>query len=296
MAAQIGWRNFLLLLSFFSPFKSLYDTVFQAARIAQIKAAKNLPDYSVRGSKVTQKHKTVIKKAKTCRTRFQSLKSYINGAFSVDERESLYQEAGQAHYAEAGKNNWEEIDNLMTDGNNFITAHLTELTAANNMPAAFQTTFANDYDAFSTALSDFYAEEEAERQAAANKINANNAVHEALMLMLTDAQQIFVDDEDKRKIFTFDHLMSLVTNKIADLTGNVTTLVPTDVLSDFEIHIIETDDFVLTDTDGLYDFGVLAAGTYNVKVSKVGFVTQTINNVEILTGTTKTLDIVMLHA
>lgn len=293
VAAQIGWRNFLTLLSFFTIFKALYDAAYQTARINQIKAAKALPDVSVRGSKITMKNKAVIKKGKACRSKFQALKSYINEAFPADDRATLYQEAGQAHYLDATHDNWEEIDSLMIDGKNFITAHLSELTANDNMPAAFQTTFSDTYAAFELALSDFYAEEEAEKQVTANKVAANNSVYEKLMLMLMDAQQVFAEDEEKRKLFTFEHLMSLVSNKLANLIGQVTTSVPLDDLSGFEITIVETGDTAITDEQGNYDFGAVAAGTYKVQISKDGFVTKIIPNVEILTGTTKRLDVVM---
>ena len=296
LASRIGWRNFLTLLSFFIVFKAIYTTLFQSARIAQIAAAKALPDVSVRNSKVTRKQKLTKKKAKICRTKYQTLKSYINGAFPEDERETLYQEAGQAHYQQASQNNWEEVDNLMTDGKAFITNHLSELTAADNMPATFQASFSDAYDAFDVALNDFYDEEETEKQVTANKVNANNAVYDVLMLMLTDAQQIFVDDEDKRKLFTFEHLMSLVTNHVANLTGDITTDVPVDDLSGFEIRIIETDDVEVTDEDGNYDFGTIAAGTYTIQISKAGYITQIIADVEILTGSTKKLDVMMHHA
>jgi hypothetical protein len=114
--------------------------------------------------------------------------------------------------------------------------------------------------------------------------------------MFSDAQEIFRDDEALRSTFTVEYVFGLVTQKIANITGNISTQSPSESLDGFEIRILETDDFVLSDNVGHFNFGAVAAGTYTLQVSKLDYTTQTIKDVEVQTGTTKKINITMVKA
>jgi hypothetical protein len=296
LAARIGWKNFLTYLIFFADFKALYTLAFQAAQLAQITTAQKIPDVNVRNAKISLKLLKTKETAKKVRNNFQSLKTYINSAFEEEEISIKYREAGIAHYRDAASENWDAVENLITDSTTFITQNQAALLAGDNMPPSFQLNYENAASDFTKALEAFYEEETIEKKATEDKIIASNKVHDELMKMFTDAQEIFRDDDALKSTFTYEYVYSLVTQKMANLTGNITTATPSESKKDFQIKILETDDTKISNEQGHFDFGAIAGGIYTVEVSKTSYITQTIPNVEIKVGTTEKRDIKMLQA
>lgn len=293
-AARIGWRNFLNQLPAFTSYKPFYTNAYHNNRLLEITAAETMADESVRRAKVKSKHLILTQKAELARNRWQDIKSYINSAFTDAELEIKYQEAGAAHYPLAAANNWEETELLLVDGETFLAANLAALTAGNNMPPAFVAQYAAAKNAFITAMSDFYNQEELESDVAEDKIIANNAIYDKLLEMCIDGQKIFRTDLAKKQMFTFDDLLSLVTNHVANLKGSVTTGIASTPVPDAKVDVLQLAEFTTTDTDGKYDFGSIANGTYTIVFSKAGFITQTFTNIIIETGTAKTINVVLL--
>lgn len=75
------------------------------------------------------------------------------------------------------------------------------------------------------------------------------------------------------------------------LEGNVTDISTTAPISNADITIIGQNNIEYTDLTGDYSHGVATAGTYTVEVAKVGYVTETINNVSLTNGNTTVLDV-----
>lgn len=296
LASKIGWRNCNNFIGSFTAYKPFYTAAFVTTRQTEITTAEAMPDVSVRDAHVTSKLLSVNQKAETCRNKFQDLKSYINSAYTDAEIPIKYQEAGNSHYNDATKNNWAAVENLVTDAANFITLNNTVLLANNNMPATFSASFTSAKTTFITALSDFYDSQETESDAAENKVIANNDLFDKFMLMCIDGQKIFRNDEGRKQMFTFDHLLGLVSNPLANLSGTITSGNPAQSLDNCEVHVLETDTIVTSDANGNYDFGIVAAGTYTVTFTKEGFAPQSLPNVKVLTGTAKKVDVTMLPA
>jgi hypothetical protein len=262
--------------------------------MAEVDAAELMDDFSVRNSKVSYKLLKLKNVAEKSRNKWQDLKSYLRSAFPKSEWAIKQAEAGAVYYSAASQNNWEEITSLLKTGETFISQNNTALLANDNMPIAFFGDFTQIKKDYADALDDFYSEEEAEEDLAEDKIIANNQIYEKLMLMCSDGQKIFRLDEGKRKQFVFEHILDIVSNNLASLSGKITTSEPLQILSDFVVSIKETGEEAITNVNGVFDFGVIKANTYTLVVSKDDYQTQTILNVEVKTGTAKIVNVVMV--
>ena len=104
-------------------------------------------------------------------------------------------------------------------GKNFITNHLAELTANNNMPVIFE----SDYDAaktlFDTNYQDYLNEIELAVVATQTKVVSNNAVYDEVIKMMDDGKEIFRDDEAVKKQFVFDEVLALIKLQLSDSAG-----------------------------------------------------------------------------
>ena len=297
LAAEIGWSVFLTHLAAFTLFKAFYDAAYHSARIAEITTARKLPDVSVRQARVSLKRIAAELKGREVCNLFQNLKSYIDYAYPNEAvTQEMYQLAGQMHYNQAYRNNWEMLKNLIDDATAFINDKLAELQANNNMPVSFDTTWASTCTDAITALDAFYDEENKEHELTDEKVKQNNTIYSMLMDMFGDAQKIFRKDETIQEMFTYEYVAKLVSNDVASLSGKVSVDEPLATLNGFLILVEETGEEVATDEGGNYDVGTIKAGTYSLQFSKDGYVTQLLNNVEVATGTHKRVNVSMVKA
>lgn len=77
----------------------------------------------------------------------------------------------------------------------------------------------------------------------------------------------------------------------AYLEGTVTDAVTTGALNNATVQIVSTNQPETTDALGEYATGAAAGGTYSVTFSKVGYVSQTVTGVVLVTGNTTILDV-----
>jgi len=294
--SRIILRSFLNFIGGFAAFKNFYDVGYYNTLIAEVVAAEIMPEETVRDSKVSQKLLKLRRAGVKARNRWQDIKSYINSAYDDEEIPLKYNEAGQANYEASANENWEKLKQLMIDGKTFLTDNFADLTAGNNMPAGFVTLYDTAQANFNTALENFYSEEETETDLGEDKIIADNDVFDSITDICFDGKHIFRDDEGKKLQFTFDHVWSLVTNKIANIKGTVVTGPDSAPVAGVKVNIIQLGEFTLTEPSGRYDFGALPNGTYTIEFSKAGFISHVFENFEIPVGTTKTLDVVLVAA
>jgi hypothetical protein len=225
--AETGWNSLEEKLPDFFNFKNKYDAQFLADRRTELAVADDLPDEQARYADVEVAEVTMKEKAKVARAKWQMLKRYIIDAFPVSNQKARLEEAGSLNYEGASANNWELVKELMKSGSQFITTHLAELTANNNMPAGFQLIFDTAKGEFNTALSGFLTKTELAVIATQTKIIANNLVYDKLINMMDDGKEIFKEDEAVRKQFVFDEVLALIKLTISDSAGYET--------EDFEI-------------------------------------------------------------
>jgi hypothetical protein len=287
---RVAYRSCSTQLADFSAFKGKYNAAYVTARLAEVEAAAKLPDDQARGEKSEVQRIQLLEKAATCTNLFQRLKRYIADAFPANLQKARTDSAGQQHYEKAANQNWDSVNALNTSASNFITDHLTELTANQNMPATFQATFATAKTAFETLHTQFLSEEGGNPTETQTKITANNDIHTKLMSMLLDGQEIFRNNEALQKQFIFSELLYLASGAgTAGIKGYITATATTFPIEGVLVSIAGTKKSTLTDSEGRYEILQVAAATYTIKYEKTGYTPIIVENHEVKVGTTSTV-------
>lgn len=253
----------------FSAYKAKYTGAFITALKNKLTAAKNIPDEEMRNSAFEVLRLQLIPLNNKCAANFQLLKGYINDAYPKDQWETRYEAAGQTYYRNAKDENWEMMVGVNTAMKNFINAELANLTANNNMPAAFKNTVTADSNAFDLKYSAFKIARQTSDETAV-KINANNGVYASVVSVCDDGQRIFADKEDTKKMFIFDVVKAIVSPpgsaslKVTVKKASDNTPVPQAVVT---IQMAEGVPITLTtDATGVVQFQSLDPADYNGNV------------------------------
>lgn len=181
--------------------------------------------------------------------------------------------AGSSVFRKASVDNWTAVRSLIDTANTFIANNLDSLMASENMPADFQTTFKAAGDNC-IALSVIFAHINMEKEIATSiKTKANNGVYARMIEMLKDGQQIFKDNAEMKKQFTFRYLVSKQRGEHpARLRGRIVNTLNIPV----EGAVIMSQDeryTATTDSKGQYHIRRIAAGTYTFTISCAGYET-----------------------
>ena len=204
-----AWNLCSQYLQNFTDLKAFYTAAFVTDALQAVQNAKALPESRQTIAARKEARINLTNGTRQVQANWQLLKVYITKAFTADMVKTKLEAAGASLYTKASVDNWSAVRNLIDTANAFISANLDALTASDNMPAAFQTTFLNDGNNC-IALSVTFAQINMEKQMATSaKIDANNAIYASLIEMLKDGQQIFKDDAATKKQFTFSYLVSL---------------------------------------------------------------------------------------
>ncbi len=290
---RLGWDACSDNLADFTAFKSKYDAPFIAARLAEIDAAEALPDEEQRTEDARTFRIELKELATAALAYWQKLKRYITDAFPASQVEVKLDAAGQAHYAKAGKDDWNAVARLMLDGNTFITDNSATLQAGGNMPAAFAGDFEDARDDFDDKLTEFLEASQSSEVSTQTKITANNDIHAKLMNMFLDGQEIYKTDEAVKKLFTFEQVLLTVAGPgNQGYKGNITQTNNANVTGGTVEFSGLTNKTVQIDVNGHYNCPQLSAGPgYTITVTVPACEVKVIENVEVETGVMKTLNI-----
>lgn len=291
--ARTGWNSYTEYIPAFTDFRGFYLPIYADNAKAEVDAASSLPDDQARYAHTEILRNHAVIKADLCFNNWQKLKRYISTSFiEVDVAPSLV-EAGSLRYPKAVKYNWEELNQMNTQANNFITNHFGELIANDNMPAAFQQTYADAAIEVAEAIQTFIDSEESDKKATAVKIDANNAIYTKLMDMFKDGQELYKDDEAVYDQFVFDSVLGLISGaRSAGLRGVVTDAVTTLPLAGVAISVIGKPISDITDTEGKYMLKPMASGDYTITATKAGYETLS-RDQTVLIGTVSHCDLAL---
>jgi hypothetical protein len=283
----LGWNACSDNLAAFTAFSPLYDAPYITAKLAEVTAAEASKTLRVELSN----------KATECCDLWQKLKRYIIKAYPKDQQQIKLDAAGQQHYSKAANEDWEAAKRLILDGEAFALANTAALTANSNMPPAFPATLTTAKGEYDTLFNDFFTAGQTDEIETQTKITANNNIHAALMSMFLDGQEIFKANEAVKKLFTFDQVLLTVAGPgIAGIRGLITDSatglkLPNGVFA--TISIFGTEHTTQSNGDSRYEISPVAAGTYTIVIECPGYQTLQIPNIEIQTGTLKTLNITL---
>ncbi len=258
-------------LTKFASLKGYYTADFILAEKEAVQNAKELPStvQTVSGRKAARINMQAA--TRQVQADWQLLKLYIVKAYNKSMINIKLEAAGATFYAKASVDNWSCVRSLIEQANNFILANLEELTANDNMPAAFQTTFQNAGEECTELSTIFFGLNLKKQVATSNKINANNNIYARVIEMMKDGQQIFRDNSDAKKQFTFSQLVSVYKSEgSASLRGRISNNV------NFPLHgvaIISIDKkySATTDAKGGYRINRIAEGGYTFSVTCPGY-------------------------
>jgi hypothetical protein len=301
--SKAAWQACNLRLPEFSSLKPKYDAAFVTGKVSAVTTAEDLPDDEQRKQTAKLLRDQMIVKAEECRDFWQRLKLYIEEAFPENELDTQLSAAGYGHYPTASKDNWDAVKRLMIDGNQFITDNTAALEANDNMPpgpppAGFAVQFATAKSEFEILYNSYINATLDTEVKTQGKVAANNAVYKDLTSMLKDGQRIFKNDDAVKKLFTFEQLLNDVAGPgIAGLRGLLRDSVTNLPLLEgvfAHIKIFGTDHETDSGDDSRYKIEAVAAGTYTIVITCPGYQELQIPNIEIETGTMKTLNITLV--
>lgn len=290
-ACELGWNSCTQQLPLFADFKAKYTAQYITDRLTEIQAAENLPDEQVRNAIPEQYRIQLEQAAQSVLSLYQRLKRYIAEAYPPELQKPQLEAAGQLYYNAAANNNWDKVKLLLISANNYLTNHLNDLTANQNMPATFPATFATQSSTFNTLHIKFLDSEEIATIQAQQKIQANNNIYAALISMFLDGQEIFRQDEATQKQFIFTEVLQKISGAgTAGIKGYITDSQNEDPISDANIQILNKS--TLTDADGHYQILQLPAGIHTLKIEVAGYQPKT-QTVTISIGTISTINITL---
>jgi hypothetical protein len=268
-----AWKLCSQNLAKFMALKAFYTEAFIADAVLAIQNAKKLPETVETISARKEARINLIKATRQVLANWQVLKVYITKAYDEKMVKTKLVAAGASTFRKASVDNWTAVRSLIDTANTFIANELNSLTANENMPADFQTTFKTAGDSC-IALSVIYTHVNMEKEIATSiKTKANNAVYASLMEMLKDGQQIFKENAEMKKQFTFRYLVSKQRGEhSASLKGKIVNNLNMPVAG---AVIVSQDEkyMATTDSKGQYQIKRIAAGTYTFTISCSGYET-----------------------
>ncbi len=290
--ARLAWLSCGQHIVVFGNLKAKYTPALVTAEIAQIAAAKAMPDDQARNEVSETLRDKLLQKNKEALDVWQRLKRYIDDAYPESLQKSKLEGAGSKKYDAASDNDWESTEGLLESGSNFIANYSADLEADDNMPVTFAAVFNTIKDDFLTLHLKFLDSRETSEMGTEAKVKANNIIYKNLMTMLLDGQYLFSGSPATKKQFVFSDLIFKAAGAgTAGIKGTVTdalTLLP---IKDVNINILLTVKIAKTDVDGKYEINQVAHGKYDIEASKAGYQTRVISQFDILVGTVSTLNI-----
>jgi hypothetical protein len=164
----------------------------------------------------------------------------------------------------------------------------------NNMPASFIT----DFKAIQAELIGLNDDRDNTDETAMNqtseKLDANNAIHSAVLEMCTDAARIFSLTPTLKEEFTFTNFLNKTRGiRPAGINGKVSNAVTGKVLENVTVFIADSDRVATTDDKGRYEISPLMYGKYTVSFEAEGYEPFVVVDVAVKTGVLTRVNIML---
>ena len=288
-----AWELCRIYLPKFAKIKGFYTEGYLDERLAEVKAAKAIPNQKVRQDEPMTIKVFLDEAVSDCCFHFQLLKSLIKSAFAENLQDAKLNAAGQSFYTKANTGNQSAIGNLNDSAIAFIENNEAALKANNNMSATFLADYKAVIDTYNTQRLAYDDSSKTANSTTANNTAANNEIYKKMMAMLADAKIIFKKEPDISEQFSFTTLLAEVTgSSIAGLRGTVKNQdsLP---LPNTTVKISGKDKTIITNEVGKYDVPQLASGFYTITFYTEGYKNKVVENYEVKTGVYNTLNVVM---
>lgn len=232
---------------------------------AENDAAEALKNEEQRAQEHKQLREELLPIFKSNQYKMQILKRYIEKAFAKEFWDMNFMSAGLDKYNT--EMNFAQAGNMYAEAKKYIAENKDVLSANDNMPANFETQFIANTAAFNAKLLAFETAETVAKVGTDEKIAANNAIYNKIMVVCQDGQAIFAGEDTLKSEFSFEKVSQLIRPiGPAGLKGKVIYMIDGKPVAGAVGEIEGTKHTATTNADGEYDFGSnLASGKFMVK-------------------------------
>lgn len=291
-----AWNSCFQNIEKFNNVKPKYTGDYAKARLADVEAARLMPDRYRREGDQQMLRLRLKKQLDACLEAWRMLQSSIGSTWEEQtEADSMLKAAGQPYYRDAYNTKWEACQSLMDSGKNFIATHKDELLLNDNMSPSFVEKFNNLAQAYDAQYNLYMASAHSVGEATDAKQEANQKLLKFLRELSIDAKIAFKDQPALLNQFIFDKVLLKISGQgAAGIKGMVSNgQLPVSQIQDLELVLVETGDEAFVDTDGSYRFSQLASGTYTLRVTAPGYKEQAIPGIHVNTASYTTQNIVL---
>jgi len=287
---ETGFNSLQEFLINFTDFSPAYDAAYVVALKTEASIAESLPDEQARYANAEIFKVRLEKDNQLATDKWQMLKRYITKAYLPEELKARLEEAGQLKYKKAAAQNFEETRALLVAGKNFLDEHSADLLANNNMPPTFQAQFQTIQTNFLGNYTSMNNENESAKVATEEKVKANNAIFEKLMVVFLDGQAIFKYNEPVFDQFVFETVRQNISNRVASISAFIQNITDNEPIEAATITITTSTGPVIITTDITGKASkVIANGIYSIQIDATGFNSIRITDFEVKLGQSNAL-------
>ncbi len=294
LAAALAWAFCRRHLARFAKLKGFYTEGYILERLAEIQAAKDIPNYKIRKDEPTTNKILMDEAIEDCCYYFTMLKALISTAFEANLYAAKLDAAGQSYFIKSESGNEGALTDLNDTAIKFIQANEEALKAKNNMTNSFL----KDYEAvvanYKTCRTNYTNSSTDYTSLTVDNTTANNTIHATMMDMLKDGQAIFRKEPELRDQCTFTNFLDQVVEvSVAGIRGKVKIMGEKKGINKVKITIEGREKVVETNKQGRFEIPQIAAGKYFITFTVKGYKTVIFKDFEVKTGVYNTLNVEM---
>ena len=288
-----AWVNYFTNLAAFTAFNAKYTEAYEQNAEKELENAASLPNSTQRQSNTKSLNRKTKSAGARVRKQFKILKRYIINAFPADQVEPMLEAAGSTYYLSSGTN-FIDLAELAKMALAFIIANGEILAKdGNGMPASFIEIFTSAKAAFDKQLEAYNAALTGSQQGTSAKGLANEIVYNTMMGMMNDGKEIFAEDADLIKQFTYSELEKLEKKNhntgLHILVREPGTLLPVTTAS----FLFQPGNITASaDAKGIAKIK-LKEGIVSGTVTAPGYASLELNNIKITTGVMHRLEVTL---
>jgi len=260
-------------------------------------SVKALPNFQQRNEPSETLRVLLKAQSDLCLNKWRALRTFIEGAYEGDLMKPKLESAGWAYLAQASAYNWEDINELIESGMEFLNANEAELITKGGMLPTFKMDYETAFNKFTVLYIQIPSSVLNQRVLTDEKVIANNKLYDWSIKTGKAANVIFYTDAESaiREMFVFSNVLSTVSSSgPATLKGRVTDTA-NNPISGVDVILETLDVEIVTDANGEFNSGNIPSGEYKLKFEKEGFIPFEMEIV-INKGVTKTQDAVLTAA
>jgi len=275
-----------------------HNSNYAAAQMPSVQAffdsVKALPNFQQRNEPSETLRVFLKTQSDLSMNKWRALRTFIEGAYEGDLMKPKLESAGWVYLTQANNYNWEDVNELIESGMEFLNANEAELITNGGMLPTFKMDYETEFNKFTVLFIQIPNSVLSQRVMTDEKVIANNNLYDWLIKTGKDANVIFYNEEETaiREKFVFSNVLAAVSSSgPATLKGKVTDTT-NNPISGVNVILETLDVEITTDANGDFNSGNIPSGEYKLKFEKEGFVPFEIEIV-INKGVTKTQDAVL---